>query len=116
MSTYSLFNSLTGHTDSVNFLEFSPDGKYLASGSDDRLFHVTNFRSGVSRLSVKASSSPTSLVWDRSRPDTYFVGFANGGVTLQVLGKTTVSESTSSLSMISQRHTGQLSRRDDLVR
>ena len=36
----------SGHTDTVNFITFSPDGKYLASGSDDHTVRLWNAKTG----------------------------------------------------------------------
>jgi WD40 repeat protein len=42
----SMVRALTGHTDRVNALAFSPDGSFVVSASDDRTLNVWNPRNG----------------------------------------------------------------------
>jgi WD40 repeat protein len=45
-----VLNSYHGHMSPVRALAFSPDGKYLLSGGEDKIVHVWEFRDGRARL------------------------------------------------------------------
>ena len=38
---------VAGHTDAVNSVAFSPDGKHFVSGSDDNLIKIWNTETGA---------------------------------------------------------------------
>ena len=48
--------TLTGHSESVNSVSFSPDGKRIVSGSDDKTVKVSNVESGQEILTLKGHS------------------------------------------------------------
>ena len=49
--------TLKGHTDKVNALAFTPDGKMLASGSDDGTIQLWDISIGVPTLSLRAGKT-----------------------------------------------------------
>ena len=51
---------LTGHTEEINTLVFSPDGKFLASGSDDDTIRLWDLRNGEVRV-IKAHNKGTGV-------------------------------------------------------
>ncbi|MBW4478464.1 MAG: hypothetical protein KME54_16760 [Tolypothrix brevis GSE-NOS-MK-07-07A] len=79
-----LIRTLTGHTESVNTIAFSVDGKYLISGSDDSKLKVWDWQTGVEvraltghthsvtaialsvdgKYLISGSSDSTLKVWD----------------------------------------------------
>jgi FOG: WD40 repeat len=56
------FQTLQGHTGEINALAFSPDGKTLASGSDDNTFKLWNVESGKEIATIKAHESGVTSV------------------------------------------------------
>ncbi|KAF9778446.1 WD40-repeat-containing domain protein [Thelephora terrestris] len=72
--------TLSGHTDSVRVLRFSPHGNYLASGGDDGLILV--FSTDTWRMVAKiVNVSPvTALLWHSAFPKTIMCGFHSGAV------------------------------------
>ncbi|RDB26681.1 Vegetative incompatibility protein HET-E-1 [Hypsizygus marmoreus] len=67
------------HTDSVNCLAFSPDGRFLASGADDCVIYIYDYKNGRDVAKITASSSVTALLWHPVH-DQLLVGFANGDI------------------------------------
>ena len=49
--------TLSGHTDSVNSVSWSPDGKYIASGSHDETIKIWNTTTGACMLTLMDSIS-----------------------------------------------------------
>ena len=82
-TAYVVLHTLTaGHTDTVNTIAFSPDGKHLASGGDDRHVIVWNTASGTLLYRATFDSEVDTLIWHPTHPDTIIIGCANGSVHL----------------------------------
>jgi WD40 repeat protein len=62
---------LTGHTNNVNSLAFSPDGKWLVSGSDDRSAVIWDLASGDAVRKITVHTGKVKLV-----------GFSSNGSTI----------------------------------
>lgn len=76
--TYDLETSLTGHTDSINTLQFSPSGKYLATGGQDGQLFIFSTKTWKPVRKYADSSPLNTLVWHPTFPKTVICGFANG--------------------------------------
>ena len=59
--TYSLVR-LVGHSSIVHTVAFSPNGLYLASGSDDRTIAIWEVKSGDHIKTLKGHSQPVITV------------------------------------------------------
>lgn len=69
-----------GHTDEVNAIELSPDGKYLASASSDKTIQIWDLMTGKSVKTLNGFEwKVTSLKY--SADGRYIVGGCNNGVT-----------------------------------
>ena len=80
-SRYSLDITLpSGHTNGITVLQFSPEGRFLASGSGDGVLLVfsTSTWKPVKRF-IDASSINT-LVWHPVIPKTLICGYMSGDV------------------------------------
>lgn len=90
---YSPAKTLHGPAGGVNFLEFSPNGRYLASGSEDGFLHIFDHKSDLdtSKLAIECRYPVSAMVWDGSETETFFVGFANGRVVLVIMPEITGS-------------------------
>ena len=78
---YTLDTTLpTGHNNFISALQFSPDGKFLASGSEDGVLMIfsTSTWKPVKRL-VDASAL-TTLTWHPTFPKTLMCGYRSGDV------------------------------------
>ncbi len=90
-SAYVEVHSLTwGHSDTVNALCFSPDGRYLASGGSDGNLLIWDVQAGQLLFRRLFNSPLTSLLWHPTAPDTVIIGCEDGEIA-QVNGFTLVS-------------------------
>lgn len=80
-TAYVVSHTLTeGHSDTINAVAFSPDGKHLASGGDDRVAIVWDTSGGTLLYRAKFDSQVDCLLWHPVYPDTLIVGCANGSI------------------------------------
>lgn len=78
---YSLGITLTsGHTNDITVLQFSPDGKFLASGSGDGVLMVFSTSTWKPVKRFVDVSSPNALVWHPVMPKTLICGYASGDI------------------------------------
>ena len=71
------------HHDTINFLSFSPCGRFLASGGDDDymcIYDCSESRHCEVSLRIKANSQPSAICWNPTTPISVFVGYGNGGI------------------------------------
>ena len=73
---YSRVIDINRHNESINCLEFSDDGAYLASADDAGLLVITNVAKGEERTHFEFPDSVTALLWV-PRSGNLFVGLAN---------------------------------------
>ena len=68
MNETALIKTLTGHTDGVLSLAFSPCGKFLATGGEDNTVRLWSIPDGIEIQSVKAHDGDVfaSASWDKS--------------------------------------------------
>ena len=59
-----LKKTLTEHSDSVNSVCFSPDGRYIASGSFDKTIKLWEVGSGVAVKTLTGHYSGVRSIWD----------------------------------------------------
>ena len=75
-----VIRSLKGHTAKVNCLELSPNGKLLASGSDDKTIIIWDLATGKILKTLKGNSwKITSVAW--SSDGNYLTSTCNDGLT-----------------------------------
>ena len=77
---------LKGHLDTVNSLDFSADGKILASASDDSFVKLWDYASGEARLNF-VSSGPED--WLAFSDEGFFDGSRNGGDGVAIVARET---------------------------
>ena len=56
---------LKGHTQAVYSLAFSPDGKYLASGSFDKRVHIWSVKDGRLLRTFEATGGIFEVCWNK---------------------------------------------------
>ena len=76
--SYKLETSLLGHIDSINALQFSPGGRYLATGGQDGLLFIFSTKTWRLVRKYADTSSLKSLVWHPTFAKTVICGFENG--------------------------------------
>ena len=84
---YESAETLSGHTSSITALLFSPDGKYLASGSENGLVLVTVTESWETVKKLVNVLPVTALLWDPTFPMTLVCGFASGAILTVHIGE-----------------------------
>ncbi|CAP61093.1 uncharacterized protein PODANS_3_630, partial [Podospora anserina S mat+] len=74
--------TLEGHSDSVRSVVFSPDSKWIASGSDDRTIKIWNLETGSCQQTLEGhSSSVGSVVFS---PDSKWIASGSGDCTIKI--------------------------------
>ncbi len=79
---------LKGHKDTVYGVAWSPDGRYLATGSNDRTARLWDLRKGGGDLQEGGASR---VLWQRDEP-IYAVAFAPDGATVAIAPRGTAIE------------------------
>lgn len=74
-------HTLTKHTEPVYSVAFSPDGKFLASGSFDKCVHIWSTQSGELVHSYKGTGGIFEVCWN-SRGDKVGASASDGSVSL----------------------------------
>ena len=78
---YNLNTTLpTGHNNSIVALQFSPDGKFLASGSGDGVLMVFSTSTWKPIKRYVDTSSLTTVIWHPTFPKTLMCGYSSGDV------------------------------------
>ena len=96
-----------GHSQTVNCLAFSPDGRYLASGGDDAFLIIWTVEDGCLLYRLQFESAIDSVIWHPVHPETVIVGCEDGTI-VQLRGFTIVGYTLGVLPTISEhnRRTG----------
>lgn len=78
MGLYSLIFTVPSPSKSAKFMEFSPDGRFLAVGDRDHsmLYILDRLAGFYPKISATMFAHPTALVWETS--ETFYVGLSNG--------------------------------------
>lgn len=77
---YESLETLSGHTSSITAILFSPDGEYLASGSENGVVLVSSTESWETVKTLVNVSPVTALLWDPTFPMTLVCGCASGAM------------------------------------
>ena len=70
----------TGHSNSITALQFSPDGRFLASGSGDGVLMIFSTPTWKPVKRFVDASSVTAVSWHPTFPKTLVCGYASGDV------------------------------------
>ena len=84
---YESTETLSGHASSITVVLFSPDGEYLASGSENGIVLVTATESWDTVKKLMNVSPVTALLWDSTFPMTLVCGFASGAILTVHIGE-----------------------------
>lgn len=80
-----------GHSATINSVSFSPDGIYLASGSDDHTVIIWKVSTGAFLYRMQFDSPVDSILWHPVHSETLIVG-CESGTLMQLRGFTLVCD------------------------
>ncbi|KAK7682691.1 hypothetical protein QCA50_014074 [Cerrena zonata] len=83
MTQYRCTTIIRDFTDSISQLEFSPDGAFLATGTEDGTLIITEVSSMKCHRHFKRHSAITALLWCGSESPSLIIGYQDG--TLEIL-------------------------------
>ena len=74
--------TLTGHTNSINAVSWSPDGKHIASSSDDTKIRIWNTATGMCMYTLTEHTNWVNAVsWS---PDSKYIASGSGDKTIKI--------------------------------
>ena len=80
-TAYVHLHTLTqGHSGTINYAAFSPDGTYLASGGDDQTVIIWNIKEGTFLYRLQFNSAVDCLIWHPNHVETVIVGCQSGAL------------------------------------
>ena len=89
-SEFSSQKTLEGHTASIAVVEFSPDGKFLASAGDDGALLIFSTSSWTPIQRFLDVSPVSVLAWHQKKRYLLFTGHQSGDVHLLTMSKSMV--------------------------